>query len=108
MGSDKANQIHINNRVWKERTKIVKIANRRHSSNARARGMLRKLMDQNKAAAQEEVAALAKSSYIALAAARSKQAGYVRSFAKDLTHATKKLTSLSPRTLLPRSMCSLA
>merc|ERR1712054_339308 len=89
--SDKANQIRINNRVWKERTKIVKIANRRHSSNARARGMLRKLMDQNKAAAQEEVAALAKSSYIALAAARSKQAGYVRSFAKDLTHATKKL-----------------
>merc|ERR1711904_737442 len=49
--SDKANQIRINNRVWKERTKIVKIANRRHSSNARARGMLRKLMDQNKAAA---------------------------------------------------------
>merc|ERR1719327_1992520 len=89
--SDKANQIRINNRVWKERTKIVKIANRRHSSNARARGMLRKLMDQNKAAAQEEVAALAKSSYIALAAARSKQAGYVRSFPKDLTHATKKL-----------------
>merc|ERR1711904_373359 len=39
----------------------------------------------------EEVAALAKSSYIALAAARSKQAGYVRTWAKDLTHATKKL-----------------
>merc|ERR1719171_1018860 len=89
--SDKANQIRINNRVWKERTKIVKIANRRHSSNARARGMLRKLMDQNKAAAQEEVAALAKSSYAALAKTRHRQAGYVRSFAKDLTKATKKL-----------------
>merc|ERR1712164_113620 len=37
--SDKANQIRINNRVWKERTKIVKIANARHS-NVRARGML--------------------------------------------------------------------
>merc|ERR1739848_697496 len=71
--------------------KIVKIANARHSSNVRARGMLRKLMDQNKAAAQEEVAALAKSSYAALAKTRHRQAGYVRSFAKDLTKATKKL-----------------
>merc|ERR1711881_766070 len=47
--------------------------------------------DQNKAAAQEEVAALAKSSYAALAATRHRQAAYVRSFAKDLTKATKKL-----------------
>merc|ERR1712072_316730 len=72
--SDKANQIRINGKVKAERNKIVKIANARHSSNVRARGMLRKLMDQNKAAAQEEVAALAKHSY-----------------AKDLTKATKKL-----------------
>merc|ERR1711881_490685 len=57
----------INGKVKAERNKIVKIANARHSSNVRARGMLRKLMDQNKAAAQEEVAALAKSSYAALA-----------------------------------------
>merc|ERR1712036_81345 len=81
--SDKANQIRINGKVKAERNKIVKIANARHSSNVRARGMLRKLMDQNKAAAQEEVAALAKT--------RHRQAGYVRSFAKDLTKATKKL-----------------
>merc|ERR1711959_639178 len=89
--SDKANQIRINGKVKAERNKIVKIANARHSSNVRARGMLRKLMDQNKAAAQEEVAALAKSSYAALAKTRHRQAGYVRSFAKDLTKATKKL-----------------
>merc|ERR1711939_1188018 len=86
--SDKANQIRINGKVKAERNKIVKT---RHSSNVRARGMLRKLMDQNKAAAQEEVAALAKSSYAALAKTRHRQAGYVRSFAKDLTKATKKL-----------------
>merc|ERR1712057_114743 len=85
--SDKANQIRINGKVRAERNKI---ANARHSSNVRARGMLRKLMDQNKAAAQEEVAALAKSSYAALAKTRHRQAGYVRSFAKDLTKATKK------------------
>merc|ERR1712036_68275 len=81
--SDKANQIRINGKVKAERNKIVKIANARHSSNVRARGMLRKLMDQNKAAA--------KSSYAALAKTRHRQAGYVRSFAKDLTKATKKL-----------------
>merc|ERR1712072_1398188 len=39
----------------------------------------------------EEVAALAKYSYAALAKTRHRQAGYVRSFAKDLTKATKKL-----------------
>jgi hypothetical protein len=89
--SDKANQIRINGKVKAERNKIVKIANARHSSNVRARGMLRKLMDQNKAAAQEEVSALAKHSYAALAKTRHRQAGYVRSFAKDLTKATKKL-----------------
>merc|ERR1711970_873437 len=89
--SDKANQIRINGKVKAERNKIVKIANARHSSNVRARGMLRKLMDQNKAAAQEGVAALAKRSYAALAKTRHRQAGYVRSFAKDLTKATKKL-----------------
>merc|ERR1712167_475948 len=72
--SDKANQIRINGKVKAERNKIVKIANARHSSNVRARGMLRKLMDQNKAAAKEEVAALAKHAY-----------------AKDLTKATTKL-----------------
>merc|ERR1712139_572936 len=52
--SDKANQIRINGKVKAERNKIVKIANARHSSNVRARGMLRKLMDQNKAAAHQE------------------------------------------------------
>jgi len=89
--SDRANQIKINRAVWAERTKIVKLANKRHSSNVRARGMLRKLMDQNKAAAKEEVAALAKHAYAALSRTRSKQARLVRAFAKDLTKATTKL-----------------
>merc|ERR1711998_319715 len=60
--SDKANQVRINNKVNAERKKIVALANKRHSSNVRARGMLRKLMDQNKAAAMEEVSELAKNS----------------------------------------------
>merc|ERR1712167_514984 len=88
--SDKANQIRINNKVFAERNKIVKLANRRHSSNVRARGMLRKLMDQNKAAAKEEVGALAKRSYALLSKLRGRQSRYRRTFAQDLTHATKK------------------
>merc|ERR1711881_66408 len=89
--SDKANQIRINGKVKAERNKIVKIANARRSSNVRARGMLRKLMDQNKAAAQEEVNALAEHSYALLGKLRGRQSRYRRSFAKDLTKATKKL-----------------
>merc|ERR1719261_154994 len=89
--SDKANQIRINGKVKAERNKIVKIANARHSSNVRARGMLRKLMDQNKAAAQEEVNALAKHSYALLGKLRGRQSRYRRTFAQDLTHATKKM-----------------
>merc|ERR1712178_294858 len=89
--SDKANQIRINNKEIAERNKIVALANKRHSSNVRARGMLKKLMDQNKAAAKEEVAALAKTSYALLAKMRGRQSRYRRTFAQDLTHATKKL-----------------
>merc|ERR1712139_363276 len=89
--SDKANQVRINNKVNAERKKIVALANKRHSSNVRARGMLRKLMDQNKAAAKEEVGELAKSSFASVAKLRHAQAAYVRSFASDLTKATKKL-----------------
>merc|ERR1712159_580944 len=89
--SDRANQIRINGKVKAERNKIVKIANARHSSNVRARGMLKKLMDQNKAAAKEEVGALAKTSYALLAKLRGRQSRYRRTFAQDLTHATKKL-----------------
>merc|ERR1711861_119447 len=48
-------------------------------------------MDQNKAAAKEEVGALAKTSYALLAKMRGRQSRYRRTFAQDLTHATKKL-----------------
>merc|ERR1712139_285575 len=89
--SDKANQVRINNKVNAERKKIVALANKRHSSNVRARGMLRKLMDQNKAAAKEEVGELAKKSEAALSITRARQSSHRRTFAKDLTHATKKL-----------------
>merc|ERR1711908_224105 len=49
------------------------------------------IMNENKRAAAEETAALAKASTAALAKTRSQAAAYKRSFAKDLTKATKKL-----------------
>merc|ERR1712216_824213 len=63
--------------------KIVKLENGRHSESVRARGKLKAIMNENKRAAAEETAALAKT--------RSQAAAYKRSFAKDLTKATKKL-----------------
>jgi hypothetical protein len=48
-------------------------------------------MDENKAAAAEEVANLAKEANAAIGAARSQQAAYLRGFKKDLTEATEGL-----------------
>merc|ERR1712070_539150 len=79
--SDKASQVRINKRVSAEIKKIVKLENGRHSESVRARGKLKAIMNENKRAAAEETAALAKAS----------AAAYKRSFAKDLTKATKKL-----------------
>merc|ERR1711959_130846 len=89
--SDKASQVRINKRVSAEIKKIVKLENGRHSESVRARGKLKAIMNENKRAAAEETAALAKASAAALAKTRSQAAAYKRSFAKDLTKATKKL-----------------
>merc|ERR1712159_369510 len=48
-------------------------------------------MDQNKAAAAEEVANLAKGANAAIKAARSQAAAYLRGFKKDLTSATESV-----------------
>merc|ERR1711998_740501 len=68
--SDKAAQIRINKRVSAETKKIVKLENGRHSASIRARGKLKVLMDENKRAAAEETAALAKASAAALSKTR--------------------------------------
>merc|ERR1711959_314167 len=60
--SDKASQVRINKRVSAEIKKIVKLENGRHSESVRARGKLKAIMNENKRAAAEETAALAKAS----------------------------------------------
>merc|ERR1711881_491272 len=69
------------------------LANDRHSASVRARGKLRKLLDENKRAAAQEVKALAASTKRAVAAVRSQAARNAQDAAKDLTRATKKMYS---------------
>merc|ERR1711998_810575 len=58
--SVKANQMRVNRRVQAEIKRIRSIANKRHSEARRARGKLKMLMDENKAAAAQEVKALSR------------------------------------------------
>merc|ERR1719174_418006 len=85
--SDKAAQIRVNRRVNKEMGFIVKTANVRHSQSKRARGKLRAILNANKAAASEEVAALAKRTRFSLAMLRGRQASYRQGAAKALSAA---------------------
>merc|ERR1711975_164955 len=89
--SVKANQMRVNRRVNAEIKRIRKIANKRHSEARRARGKLKMLMDENKAAAAQEVKALARDTIRRIAHIRKRAARNRIAMARDLTRATKKL-----------------
>merc|ERR1711988_1297057 len=94
--SNRANQLRVNRRTAAELKRITKLANDRQSASIRARGKLRKLLNENKRAAAAEVAALARSTKRAVAAIRSQAARNAQDAAKDLTRSTKKMyTSLA-------------
>merc|ERR1712167_228484 len=85
----KANQLRVNRRVSADLKRIVRVSDSRFSSSKRARGKLKLLMDENKAAASAEVAALATSLKTKLAHARARNNRNRIEMAKDLTQATK-------------------
>merc|ERR1711970_191997 len=89
--SNKANQMRVNRRVSAELKRIVRVSDRRYSASKRARGKLKLLMDENKAAASAEVKALSTSLKTKLAKARGRNARNRREMAKDLSGATKAL-----------------
>merc|ERR1711959_290617 len=89
--SNKANQIRVNRRVAAELKRIVRVSDRRYSASERARGKLKLLTDENKAAASAEVKALSTSLKHKLAKARGRNARNRREMAKDLSAATKAL-----------------
>jgi len=90
VASAKLMQAGINRKVAAEMKRVEKLSNDRHSADKRARGALRKVMDDNKAAAAEEVAALSKSLKSELNKVNKQAAINKRAMAKDLTDATEK------------------
>merc|ERR1711988_1485658 len=94
--SQKANLIRVNRRVTAELKRIVKISDKRFSASKRARGKLKLLMDENKAAASAEVKALAVALKHKLTKARGRNARNAREMAKDLTKAPRVSTSACP------------
>merc|ERR1712178_12734 len=89
--SASANKYRVNLRVDREIKRILTLANVEYSQSKRARGKLKILMDENKAAASDEVAALAKSLKSKLSHASAR---YVRQHAalyKDLAIASQSL-----------------
>merc|ERR1712159_238449 len=89
--SDTAAQNRINKHVTAEIGRLVKFSDKTHTANKAARGVIRKIMDENKAAAAEEVANLAKEANAEIKKARGQQAAYLLGFKKDLTEATEGL-----------------
>merc|ERR1712072_1370878 len=87
----KRQQYEVNARVKRELVEIRRVSNVRYSQAKRARGRLKKLMDENKAAASAEVKALEKSLNVKLAKARARNARNRAQMASDLRRATKKL-----------------
>jgi hypothetical protein len=89
--SDKAAQIRINESVDGELKRILSKSNDYETKNVGARGIIRKIMDENKQAAAQEVQELAQEAEADLKKLRSQQAGTLLQFKQDLTGATESV-----------------
>jgi len=89
--SDKAEQARINKKVDEEMSRILKLSDSRVVEDKRARGVIRKVMEENKIIAHNEVVALGKEARLTLKAVNSEQNAYLSGFKSDLTSATKKV-----------------
>merc|ERR1711871_1430546 len=87
--SDKAAQIRINEAVDGELKRILEKSNDYETKNVAARGIIRKIMDENKQAAAQETAELAKETRADLKKLRSEQAGTLLQFKQDLSASTE-------------------
>jgi hypothetical protein len=89
--SRKADQIRVNRRVKAELGRVMGLVNDRTTKNAKARGKIRALLNENKRAAHEEVKALEGLFENKIGKIRSKAAANSIEAAKDLTAATKSM-----------------
>merc|ERR1719269_437610 len=88
---NRAIQLRVNRRTNAELKRITKLSNLRNSQSIRARGKLRRLLDENKRAAHEEVQALNKLFNNKLAKIRRTAASDRVEAGRDLSAATKRL-----------------
>merc|ERR1711966_387240 len=86
----KAAQYAINSKVTAELHRINELSNDRFSESKKARGVLKEIMDKNKAAAAEEVAALAVKLEKDIAKLRATNAHNKIEMAKSLSDSTEK------------------
>jgi len=91
MISHQAQQTKVNRHVSAEITRIEKLMDIKFSQSTRSRGKLRKILDENKRAAAEEVMELDGLFKGKIAKIRSQAADDARSAKRDLTEATKKM-----------------
>jgi len=84
----RAQQNIVNNKNTAEQKRINKLMNDRHSESIKARGELRRVLDENKKAAAEETNELDKLFKNKIGKIRAQMAKNSRSAAKDLTEAT--------------------
>merc|ERR1711871_1047214 len=91
MISHQAQQTKANRHVAAEITRIEKLMDIKFSQSTRSRGKLRKILDENKRAAAEEVMELDGLFKGKIAKIRSQAADDARSAKRDLTEATKKM-----------------
>merc|ERR1719197_939914 len=88
----KAEQCRVNSETQAALERVEALANDRFSKSKKARGKLRQLMDENKAAAAAEVNALSEHLHTELDKARGHNAHNKLEMAKDLTGATDAAT----------------
>jgi hypothetical protein len=91
LSSWKVQQARINRRTGAEMSRITNLANKQNSASIRARGKLRRLLDENKKAAHEEVVALNTLFTRKLAAVRRQATRNAREAGRDLSRASKKM-----------------
>merc|ERR1719313_3116191 len=86
----KEEQANINRKVKNDLFRVEDLSNKRHSADARARGALRKIMDENKEAAFQETKALREKLHAEVDAINKQNAENAREMAKDTTEASQK------------------
>merc|ERR1719506_1586964 len=86
----KEEQANINRKVTADLIRVEDLSNKRHSADARARGALRKIMDENKEAAHEETQALSRKLHAEVDRINKQNAENAREMAKDTTEASQK------------------